>query len=574
MNSRGSRHVQDCESTLMALRVRPYKLLGVLFFLLCCSGPSTRALAASISLTLRTDPPGADVVLIGNRGQQVSLGPSGQAWEPSRSSMAEVASAIGTEAQASMRLSHAGYEDATITIPSTLLRGPQGIWPAPAQPPFKLQPMVRRIVFDTSPSGAVVQFTSGAARFSGHSGEPISIDFSQLLTPQGQFVAAIDGTFSLPGFVPRRATIRTMELAHLSRWPSDGPFTLNENLPGARLYYWCTTHRVWMLGMLLLTLVAGASGWRQWRRVRLELQQKARRDQFLSSADTSDPLIGKILSRWQLVGKLGQGGMGTVYRAVARDGLGDCEDVAIKVFSPEVAADEEFQKRFRREVKISKGLQHDAIVRLIDWGEQDGYVFIVMELVVGRTLRIHLNRALEQHAEGLPLDEAMALIEPLLSGVAYAHQQGIVHRDLKPDNVIITDQAQRVKIVDFGIARAGEQSTRITESSEVMGTIGYLAPERLRGIDTDPRSDQYSLGVILYELLCGKKPYNVDPTNMLSMHFQPTPLGEQRAALPVGLSEAVMRLLEREPQKRYADVNEALQSIRAALVAAGPRQRS
>jgi eukaryotic-like serine/threonine-protein kinase len=266
-----------------------------------------------------------------------------------------------------------------------------------------------------------------------------------------------------------------------------------------------------------------------------------------------------IDGRYRVLERLGSGGMADVYCA---------EDsqlqrrVALKVLHPRFAEDRQFVERFRREASSAAGLQHPNIVGIFDRGEWDGTYYIAMEYVEGRTLKDIIR---EKGAA--PPEAAVDITLQILRAARYAHRRGIVHRDIKPHNVLI-DQDGRVRVTDFGIARAG--TSDMTETGSIMGTAQYISPEQAQGKPVDARSDLYSIGVAAYELLTGRVPFDAESpvtVALMQVNEPPMPPMELKPDIPPALDAIVMRALEKDPARRFADADEfiaALESARAA----------
>jgi serine/threonine-protein kinase len=264
-------------------------------------------------------------------------------------------------------------------------------------------------------------------------------------------------------------------------------------------------------------------------------------------------MVGTTLGHYRIVDKIGEGGMGEVYRA--HDERLDRE-VALKVLPAEVSSDPDRLARFEREAKAVAALNHPNIVTLHTIEEADGRRFITMELVTGKTLADLIPR------DGLALARVLEIAIPLAGALAAAHEKGVVHRDLKPGNVIVDDEG-RVKILDFGLAKlrpepsAADGSEVLTETltreGHVMGTLPYMPPEQLRGERVDARADLYSFGVMLYEMATGDRPFAGDTSADLASAIltnPPRPLEELRPDLPWRMSSIVERCLQKEARRR------------------------
>ena len=265
---------------------------------------------------------------------------------------------------------------------------------------------------------------------------------------------------------------------------------------------------------------------------------------------SGDHLIDTLFDgRYLIIRKLGSGGMANVYLASDQE-LG--RRVAIKILDDRHARDEQFVERFRREAQNAAGLSHPSIVSIYDRGEAEGTYYIAMEYVEGRTLKELLV------ARGpSPLGIAIDYTRQILSALRFAHRNGIVHRDIKPHNVIV-DGEGRVKVMDFGIARAGAAS-QMTEAGSIIGTAQYLSPEQARGAPVDQTSDLYSTGIVLYELLTGGVPFNGEtPVEIAMKHLSqvPAPPSSHRAEIPRDLDYVALRALAKDPADRYHSAEE------------------
>jgi serine/threonine-protein kinase len=263
----------------------------------------------------------------------------------------------------------------------------------------------------------------------------------------------------------------------------------------------------------------------------------------------SDSLIDTLFDgRYRIVRKLGAGGMADVYLAEDQE-LG--RRVAIKILNGRHANDDQFIERFRREAKNAAALNHPNIVSIYDRGNAEDTYYIAMEYLDGRTLK----ELIVGHGQA-PVRVAVEYARQILSALRFAHRHGIVHRDIKPHNVLV-DREGRVKVTDFGIARAG--TSQMTETGSIVGTAQYLSPEQARGGEVDQRSDLYSLGVVLYELVTGKTPFEGDtPVEIAMKHLSNTPQtpSELRSDIPPELDMVIMRALAKDPDERYQSADE------------------
>ena len=270
-------------------------------------------------------------------------------------------------------------------------------------------------------------------------------------------------------------------------------------------------------------------------------------------------LVGKVIgNRYEILEKIGEGGMATVYKA-------RCNIlkryVAVKVLREEFTTDEEFIRRFNTEAQAAASLTHPNIVSIFDVGHEDNIYYIVMELVQGKTLKEIVNE------DGvLPWKWSVNIAIQVASALETAHKNNIVHRDIKPHNIIITEDGI-AKVTDFGIAKAVSNST-ITAFGTTIGSVHYFSPEHARGGYTDAKSDIYSLGVVMYEMLTGRVPFDADtPVSIALKHMQEKPIEPMKlnSSIPFAINKIIMKAMEKEPSLRYQNATEMLKDLSMAL---------
>lgn len=293
----------------------------------------------------------------------------------------------------------------------------------------------------------------------------------------------------------------------------------------------------------------------------------------LTAEGSPDPFVGKtLLGQFRIEEPIGAGGMGTVYRAHQTT---LSRNVAVKILHPELASNPDAVRRFHREAKVATQLEHPNLVRVFLFGElpnEEG-LYLIMEYLEGKSITDVLK------TEGaLPVPRALHLAAQVCEGVGVAHAQGIVHRDVKPENIMVVQRhgdADFVKVLDFGIARLlWDEQSALTQSGVIFGTARYISPEGASGEHTDARSDVYSIGVLVYQLLTGVTPFEAQtPVAMLMKHIhdRPAPLrtvgkGHQ---VPQPVADAVMQALNKKPGHRYADATAFADALRSAASAAG-----
>ena len=266
--------------------------------------------------------------------------------------------------------------------------------------------------------------------------------------------------------------------------------------------------------------------------------------------------IGKSLGRYHILESLGQGGMATVFKAFDTSLQ---RNVAIKIIRPDVGEIDptSFLKRFQREARALAQLDHPYILKVLDYGEQEGIPYLVMPFVPGGTLKQKMGAA-------MPYQQAAILLAPIARALEHAHQQNVIHRDVKPANILIS-QSGAPLLSDFGIAKviASEGSTQLTGTGASIGTPDYMAPEQWLGV-SNPGTDIYSLGVVFYEMVTGRKPYSADTPAAVMLKHMHDPLPRPTdlvPGLPEGVEQVIFRALEKDPANRF----QGMASFAAAL---------
>ena len=427
-------------------------------------------------------------------------------------------------------------------------------------PPTKIHVRVQ-------PPGTVVYIDFGIPNRLGLANEDLPVDpkaFSDHLPLilGGEYNHDDKQVLNFHGYLPSQKYVETMEFNTVS---PEGvvfvPGLSNEPIqlkpaPGfsaavSRFVYWWQIHPV-VTGVffsfaacavffLIAVVVPRRKSW---------LEERAKVAKFnarLRSLDVqNDVFLGRQFGQWATVKRLGQGGMAVVYKGVSIETMNEDEAVAVKVMNPELAQDQDYRRRFHREVEISSKLDHPNVVRMSGFGDQDGILYLAMEYIQGETLRDLLP------TKGLPLPEGIPMALGIVQGLIHAHNKGIVHRDLKPDNVMVTEN-KLVKVMDLGLAKR-EESENVTRTGDTFGTPAYMAPEQITGGTLLPATDQYALGVMLFEMFTGRRPFEVaDSLTLVMKHLQEPPprIREYKSQLPDELETMIDRMLLKDPAKRY-----------------------
>jgi len=271
-------------------------------------------------------------------------------------------------------------------------------------------------------------------------------------------------------------------------------------------------------------------------------------------------MLGKTISHFKIIKKLGEGGMSVVYLA---EDLKLNRQVAVKFLPHYIAADAKKRKRFETEAKAAASLNHPNIATVYNIEESGDEYFIIMEYIDGQNLREIINTPLNPPLiGGMPIEDIIQIAIQIAEGLQAAHDQGIIHRDIKPENIMI-DSSGMVKILDFGLARI-HGSTQLTQSGDIMGTAAYISPEQIEGKDVDQRTDIWSFGVMLYEVLTNRLPYSdkrLETVIYSIVNKVPPALSEYRTDIPDPLNKLVVKCMEKEREERYQNFAEIIGDI-------------
>lgn len=268
--------------------------------------------------------------------------------------------------------------------------------------------------------------------------------------------------------------------------------------------------------------------------------------------------IGRVLGgRYEILELVGRGGTADTYRAMD---VTLEREVAIKIL---IDRSDDVNKRFLREAQAMAKLNHPKIVQVFDVGEESDISYIVMELVRGKTLK-------DLEGGSISYRQALTYLIDVLEALEYAHDHGTIHRDIKPSNIMTAEDLKHVKVMDFGLARRTSDMTQTTRTGQIVGTIGYLAPERFLSKPADIRSDLYSAGVVMYEIFTGTLPFRNDNDDLVAtifshVHDAPTPPHEINRNIPEALERVIMRSIDKDPNKRYQTAREFISDLEILL---------
>jgi tRNA A-37 threonylcarbamoyl transferase component Bud32/uncharacterized membrane protein YeaQ/YmgE (transglycosylase-associated protein family) len=304
-------------------------------------------------------------------------------------------------------------------------------------------------------------------------------------------------------------------------------------------------------GIRIIPGIIGALAVTALLQVKLNADRAKNLEAIKASADPDDPFLMKDLDGFILAEPLGSGANSRVYLGVPADSLDRSKAVACKLLNEEATKGKDALARYGREIRIAHKLDHPGIVKMYSWGEQGKLLFIIMEYVKGGTLSDVVKPG------GLPLKQARELMGQLTTALLHAHDHDIVHRDIKPANILISNG--RTKISDFGLGRAITDDVSLTKEGTVLGTPAYIAPEQIQGKKPSASCDQYALGVLFYELLTGRRPFqSTDSVALLMMQLQEKPQdpSELREGLPEKMAAMVLKMMEKDPADRYPSLKE------------------
>jgi hypothetical protein len=512
----------------------------------------------------RTEPVGARIYRIRENGERSLIGISGKPIPLNTGSLRE-----GRKFTFSFVLE--GFLDESRILGGEDFMG--DFFPPPGEPPIKFPSPFRQITFRTDPSGAAVFIarygSSAGDDHIGASGTPLPLDLAKFLPDQEAEII-----FRLPGFHDEKIRLKPHMFRHFSPekilpYPSLGasPVVLKPKTFGKAAALWLSRNAGILVMIAIILILPGIFLAMKTAGMKKEREKWKNWEALKADVDQKDPMFNRIIGNYVIIEKIGEGGMATVYTAVPEAGRSKTEMVAIKVLKVKKEEEGEFFRRFRREVNILRNLSHPNILRVIDYGDQEGLLYIITEWIRGETLEKRIPE------RGLELADFQGIFSEILRAFEYAHQQGIVHRDVKGENIMITENG-RIVVMDFGLAK-GDHYSAITVDGTILGTPNYIAPELSRKKELDSRADQYSLGVLAFYMLTGHLPFTDEsPFKVIYMHMEEPPpsLRESRPDLPEMLEKMVLKMMEKEPEKRFQNPAEIKEALEKAFIGENPEQ--
>ena len=384
---------------------------------------------------------------------------------------------------------------------------------------------------------------------------------SKYLGVSGEALALSPGnhslTLRLDNHEDKSLTLGVMDI-RLGRYPESGTVSLKPKSLSQTVKNWMIYR--WQILLPAAVGLAGLAAWATTNQRRWSKHQRILANLVDETQAASHSMMLHQIGNYRVISHLGKGGMADVYQAVPKDSLDTTAAVAIKVMNRDLRDQAEFVQRFLREIVVSQNLAHPGIVEVIEWGWHGERLYLVMEMVEG----VQLRKVVPELAADRK--RAMNLLAQLMDAVNYAHQRGVAHRDLKPENVMLT-KSGRIKVMDFGLARAIDSQT-LTQVGSTMGTPKYMAPEMVASASADDRADQYALGIMAYEILTGRLPFDSDEVlYLLYCHANQQPPAPSSVCpdLDEEVDRVLLRMLSKTPRERFRDVEAAKLALQKAL---------
>ncbi|MDQ7825178.1 MAG: serine/threonine-protein kinase [Candidatus Eremiobacteraeota bacterium] len=502
------------------------------------------------SFLFRTDPPGARVYLVGDDGMEREIGVSGKPLPVT----------AGDEIYVFV-LKLQGFLEERLVLTKGDIEFHQS-YPPEHRPPLRLPSPLRRVVFRTLPEKSEVRLLGTAAQGDGEllglSGIPLELNLAEFAAGSEAFFAIRRKGYRDLRFSLKPHDFKPYSPQALISHPPEGkePLALEPATVCVKMALWLSRYRLTIAVIALIMVPSALLMALKISRMNAEKRKWSAWEALTAGVNREDPMFNKALGGYVLVEKIGQGGMAAVYRAVPEETRSEKEEVAIKVMELDEESEKNYLRRYRREVKILSELSHPNILRILNYGTQGNLFYLITELIRGRTLESEIKEG------GIELEAFSTIIRQVLDALIHAHRKEILHRDIKPGNIMIDGQSH-VTVMDFGLAK-GRHYSAITDTGLTLGTPDYMAPEQVTTKIVDSRTDEYSLGVLAYVLLTGALPfYDESPFKIMYRHVteQPPPLRAVRPSLPGALEAVVLRMMEKEPDKRY----QALEEVKAAL---------